>query len=83
MIQQFLTYGKGLTDLTIYKSPCGKLLNFNLGLALMEVVPNAPRHVQYKMALGRLANGKWPLRELERTFGHDHRTLVRWGVSVY
>ena len=82
MIQQFLTCGKGLTDLTIYKSPCGKVLNFNLGLALVEVVPNVPRHVQYKMALGRLANAKWPLRELERTFGHDHRTLVRWGEAL-
>jgi hypothetical protein len=82
MIQQFLTSGKGLTDLAIYKSPCGGQLHFNLGLALMEVVPNVPEHAQYKMALGRLVNADWSLRDLERQFGHDHRTLTRWGEAL-
>ena len=82
MIQALLTHGKGLTDLSIYKSGDGKELHFNLGLALMEVVPNESGQLQYRMALGRLVNGKWPLADLTRLFTHDHKTLARWGDAL-
>ena len=82
MTHEFLTHGKGMTDLTIYMSPDKLMLYFNLGLALMEVVPNVSTHVQYRMALGRMVNADWPLRDLGRTFGHDHRSLMRWGDAL-
>lgn len=82
-VQPVLTGGNGTTtDLSVFLSEDeGSLLLF-LGLALLERIPNCSEHLMYKMLLGRLVNNGVALRQLERTFGHEHRTLRNWAAAL-
>lgn len=82
-LQLVLAGGKGCgTDLSVHLSASEKALFVYLGLALLERVKAEPSCLAYKMLLGRLVNSGIPLRELERQFGHEHRTLKRWAKAL-
>jgi len=82
-LQLLLVGGKGAaTDLSIHLSESEGALFVFLGLSLLERVRSDSNCLAYKMLLGRLVNSGIPVRELERTFGHEHRTLKRWGEAL-
>jgi len=82
-LQLLLAGGKGTTtDLSVYTSESNDGLFVYLGVARLERVRADPRALSRKMLVGRLVNGGFGLRELERTFGHEHRTMRRWAQAL-
>jgi len=82
-LQLLLAGDKGTTtDLSVYTSESNDGLFVYLGLARLERVHADPRALNRKMLVGRLVNGGFGLRELERTFGHEHRTMRRWAQAL-
>ncbi len=82
-LQPVLVCGQGSTsDMTIFSSSGGKSYDVYLGLALLERVSAAPESVQRKMLIGRLHNQGVRLGELRRNFGHDNRTIRKWGKAL-
>jgi len=83
MIQPVLAGGKGAaSDITIFLSQSGMTYEVYIGLGLLERVGVSREDVSRKMLAGRLCNAKFSLRELSSAFGHDPRTLKRWGKAL-
>ncbi|NOY82170.1 MAG: hypothetical protein GXP31_14325 [Kiritimatiellaeota bacterium] len=83
MIQPVLACGKGTaSDVTVFLGGSGTTYDVYIGVALLERVGISREDVRRKMLLGRLYNAHVPLRELSATFGHDPRTIKRWGKAL-
>lgn len=80
-VQLLLTGGKSLSDMDVCQADDGTI-ELRLGLAQVERFRNDPDSLQYKMAIGRLANLRYPIRALSRKFGHDRRTIKSWSIGV-
>lgn len=81
-LQLLLTGDKGFSDISIHGSSTDDSISFMLGLALVEKFRRDPKSLQYKMAIGRLVNLGYSLREIERSFGHDRRTALSWASGL-
>ena len=71
-----------LSDITVSLGSEGTTFDVYLGVALLERVGADPDAVARKMLVGRLHNAGAPLVELGQTFGHDGRTVKRWGSAL-
>ena len=80
-VQPALAWGNPQSQLHVVTRPEGSL-EIVLGLHCLEVVPQDPTSVQYRMALGRLVNAGWEVTALGERFGHDTRTLRGWAEAL-
>jgi hypothetical protein len=71
-----------LSDLVVCLGPDGTTFDAYLGVALLERVGADPRCTQRKMLIGRLFNAGFPVGELAAAFGHDPRTIKKWGAAL-
>jgi len=82
-LQPVLTGGEGTTsDLSVFLSRSATTYDVYIGVALLERVGAVPEDVQRKMLIGRLCNAGFMLRKLCGTFGHDGRTIKKWGAAI-
>lgn len=58
------------------------MLAVYLGVTLLETVPADPGSPAYRLLLGRLVNLRFGVTKLASLFGHDARTLQKWGEAV-
>jgi hypothetical protein len=70
------------SDITVFLSDGGTTYEVYLGVALLERVGADPESVARKMLVGRLYNADRTLVELGERFGHDHRTIKKWGAAL-
>lgn len=69
-------------DLHIVRSEQSQSITVMLGVAVLERIRCSEEELQYKMMIGRLVNAGWPLDNLRREFGHDPRTMKKWGAAL-
>lgn len=82
-LHPLLTPCHGLgSDLSLFSSSDNSELFAFLGTALLERVPFREDVLQYKMMVGRLVNAGHNLRKLHVHFGHDPRTMKKWGAAL-
>ncbi|MBT3297252.1 MAG: hypothetical protein HN383_18445 [Verrucomicrobia bacterium] len=78
-----LSCGEGAaSDITVFQSREGTTYEVYLGVALLERVGADRESVSRKMLVGRLCNAGVSQRELSETFGHDTRTIKKWGTAL-
>lgn len=83
MIQPVLWGGEGIgTDLSVFLNEDESTYDAYIGVALLERVPIDPKALGQKMLVGRLYNAGVKLCELHRRFGHDNRTIKKWGTAL-
>ena len=70
------------TDLTVFLQHGGETYEVYIGLALLERVGIDRESLARKMLVGRLFNAGVPLRRLHEAFGHDDRTVKKWGAAI-
>lgn len=70
------------SDITVFLAAGGTTYEVYLGVALLERVGADPESVARKMLVGRLYNADRTLVELGEHFGHDHRTIKKWGAAL-
>ena len=82
-LQPILSCGEGiLSDISVFLSRGGTEYEVYLGVALLERVGADPEVTQRKMLVGRLFNAGSPVVELGEKFGHDPRTIKKWGAAL-
>lgn len=67
---------------TLYSSDDEKSIGVFYGLELMEVVPDDPNQMAFKMLAGRLYNAGVLVAKLEETFRADRKTIRSWGDAI-
>jgi len=67
---------------TVYGDEDEGQLHVYYGLELLEVVSADRNHPNFKMLVGRLYNAGLNLVVLQRTFGVDAKTILRWGQAL-
>ena len=67
---------------SVYHDEAREQLLVYYGFEILEIVPDDPECVSYKMLLGRLYNSRVKLRSLCETFKVDPKTLRRWGRAL-
>jgi len=83
MIQPVLFGGECIgTDLSVFLNEDESTYDAYIGVALLERVPVDPKALGQKMLVGRLYNAGVKLCELRRRFGHDNRTIKKWGAAL-
>lgn len=83
MIQPILFGGESIgTDLSVFLNKDESTYDAYIGVALLERVPISPEALGQKMLVGRLYNAGVKLCELSRRFGHDNRTIKKWGAAL-
>lgn len=83
MIQPLLCGGESIgTDLSVFLNEDESTYDAYVGVALLERVPIDPEALGQKMLVGRLYNAGVKLCELRRRFGHDNRTIKKWGSAL-
>ena len=82
-LQPVLSCREGISsDISVFLNHADTTYDVYIGVALMERVGVDPEIIQHKMLVGRLFNAGVSLRELADTFGHDPRTIKKWGVAI-
>lgn len=83
MIQPVLCGGESIeTDLSVFLNNEESSFDAYIGVALLERVPISPEALGHKMLVGRLFNAGVKLRRLHKAFGHDNRTVRKWGEAL-
>lgn len=83
MVQPVLFGGERIgTDLSVFLNEDESTYDAYIGVALLERVPIDPKALGQKMLVGRLYNAGVKLCELHRRFGHDNRTIKKWGAAL-
>lgn len=83
MIQPVLHGGESIaTDLSVFLNEEESSFDAYIGVALLERVPISPEALDHKMLVGRLFNAGVKLCELRKGFGHDGRTVRKWGEAL-
>lgn len=83
MLQPVLIGGECIgTDLSVFLNEDESTYDAYIGVALLERVPIDPKALGQKMLVGRLYNAGVKLCELHRRFGHDNRTIKKWGAAL-
>lgn len=83
MIQPVLSCCESIdTDLSVFLDDEESEFYVYLGVALLERVSISPEKIDHKMLIGRLYNGGAKLSLLRERFGHDPRTVKKWGDAL-
>jgi hypothetical protein len=83
MIQPILSCCESIdTDLSVFLDEEESEFYVYLGVALLERVSASPETIDHKMLIGRLYNGGAKLSLLRERFGHDPRTVKKWGNAL-
>jgi transposase len=83
MIQPVLSCCESIdTDLSVFLDDEESEFYVYLGVALLERVSVSPEKIDHKMLIGRLYNGGAKLSLLRERFGHDPRTVKKWGNAL-
>ena len=83
MIQPVLSCCESIdTDLSVFLDEEESEFYVYLGVALLERVSISPEKIDHKMLMGRLYNGGAKLSLLRERFGHDPRTVKKWGDAL-
>jgi hypothetical protein len=70
------------TDLSLMLSSDGKDIFAFLDTALLERISCSRERLEYKILVGRMVNAGHSLTDLKKSFGHDARTMKRWGAAL-
>jgi hypothetical protein len=70
------------TDLSLMLSSDGKDIFAFLDTALLERISCSRERLEYKILVGRMVNAGHSLADLKDSFGHDARTMKRWGAAL-
>jgi len=70
------------TDMSVFTSGAGLTYEVYIGVALLERVEIGPKKLQHKMLVGRLYNAGVAVGRLQEAFGHEPRTIKRWGDAL-
>ncbi len=70
------------TDLSLMLSSDGKDIFAFLDTALLERISCSRERLEYKILVGRMLNAGYSLTDLKHSFGHDARTMKRWGAAL-
>jgi hypothetical protein len=70
------------TDLSLMLSSDGKDIFAFLDTALLERISCCRERLEYKILVGRMVNAGHSLTDLKHSFGHDARTMKRWGAAL-
>ncbi len=70
------------TDLSLMLSSDGKDIFAFLDTALLERISCSRERLEYKILVGRMVNAGHSLTDLKNSFGHDARTMKRWGAAL-
>lgn len=82
-VQPLLVGGNGaVTDLRLVVSESSDCILVFPGTAVLERVRCSREALEYKMLIGRLVNAGWSPSRLQKTFGHDPRTMKRWAAAL-
>ncbi|MCK5805780.1 MAG: hypothetical protein KAI66_23315, partial [Lentisphaeria bacterium] len=82
-LQPVLVCGQSAsTDLSIFVSDAESSYYVYLGVALLERVDIDPEQLQQKMLVGRLYNAGVAVGKIHKTFGHDARSIKKWGTAL-
>ena len=83
MIQPVLCGGESIdTDLSVFLNEEESSFDAYIGVALLERVPITPEALGHKMLVARLCNAGVKLCRLHEAFGHDNRTISKWGKAL-
>lgn len=83
MIQPVLSSDNSIsTDLSVFLNSSESTYEVYIGVALLERIGIDPKILQHKMLVGRLWNAGAKLCDLREFFGHDHRTIKKWGDAL-
>lgn len=80
--QLILPTDKRNPSFSLYLTKNGQSIQVFYGLELLEVVPNAPEHMAFKMMVGRLYNAQVRIATLEEVFDVDRKTIRTWGLAI-
>jgi len=67
---------------TLYTTEDQQSIRVFYGLELMEVVPDDPDQMAFKMLAGRLYNAGVQVAKLEEVFKADRKTIRSWGEAI-
>ena len=67
---------------TLYATEDQQSIRVFYGLELMEVVPDDPDDMAFKMMVGRLYNAGVMVTTLEDVFKTDRKTIRSWGLAI-
>lgn len=67
---------------TLYTTEDQQFIRVFYGLELMEVVPDDPDDMAFKMMVGRLYNAGVMVTTLEDVFKSDRKTIRSWGLAI-
>ena len=82
-LQPLLISRKGTaTDLSLMLSSDGKDIFVFLDTALLERISCSRERLEYKILVGRMVNAGHSMTDLGKSFGHDARTMKRWGAAL-
>jgi len=82
-LQPLLISRKGTaTDLSLMLSSDGRDIFAFLDTALLERISCSRERLEYKILVGRMVNAGHSLTDLKDAFGHDARTMKRWGAAL-
>jgi hypothetical protein len=68
--------------ITLYTTEDQQSIRVFYGLELMEVVPDDPDQMAFKMLAGRLYNAGVLVAKLEEVFKADRKTIRSWGEAI-
>ncbi len=77
-----LSRNNAATDLSLMLWSDGRDIFAFLDTALLERVSCSAEKLEYKFLVGRMVNAGHRLTELKNAFGHDARTMKRWGAAL-
>jgi hypothetical protein len=80
--QLILPTDKRYPCFTLYTTEDQQSIRVFYGLELVEVVPDAPDQMAFKMLAGRLYNAGVLVAKLEEVFRADRKTIRSWGDAI-
>ena len=80
--QLILPTDKRNPSLSLYLTKDGQSIQVFYGLECLEVVPNDPEHMAFRMMVGRLYNADIRTATLEEVFNLDRKTIRSWGLAI-
>ena len=77
-LQQILGTDKRNPSFTVFRDDKAKILVF-YGCELLDTLPDDREHMRYKLTVATLYNAGINLRQLQKAFNVDPKTIRRWG----
>ena len=80
--QLILPTDKRNPSLSLCLTKDGQSFQVFYGFECLEVVPNDPEHMAFRMMVGRLYNADIRTATLEEVFNLDRKTIRSWGLAI-